>query len=193
VAAMKKSTVLIFFLLSSFCFFTPLYRQETTDFVIFEDRIEALTQEWTKDAWGKLNTLTEYFKEKLFDGEDVQSISTFERNKQMLTYGFGYGYNALGSAEKSYHFIRFRTYQKASLFAGILALLLLIQLLFLLVLKWRYLLPFSALLCILCLLLFMGFGAEDVTINTIYGGVAIAIVFQLVILSASRMKQATAI
>ena len=185
---MKRSTRITFILLTCCCFLTPLYRQETSDFVLFEDHIEALTQEWMKDAWGKVSSLTEFLKEKLFDEDIVQPISEFEKNKQLLTYGFGYGYNAIGSAEKSYHFMRFNTYQTASLFAGILAIVLFVQLLFLIVPKWRFLVPFSALLCILCLLLFMGFGAEDITINTVYGGVAIAFVFQLVVLLGSHLK-----
>jgi hypothetical protein len=178
----NKKFNLIFFILIISCSLTPLYRQDTSDFVIFEDRIEALTNEWVKDTWGKVTSMTEFLREKLLDEDDVQPISEFEKNKRFITYGFGFGYNSIGSVEKSYQFIRFKTYQPSTLFAGLICFILVFQLLTLLFRKLRPLLPFSALLCILFIILFMGYSAEDPSIKIVYGGAFIALIFQLVMM-----------
>lgn len=179
---MKKDTLFLYFILTIACSLTPLYRQDTSDFVIFEDRIEALTNEWMKDTWGKVNSFADFLKEKLLDQDDVQSISEFEKNKRLITYGFGFGYNAIGSAEKSYQFIRFKTFQPATLFAGVLALIVVLQLLLLFVPKIRFLLPFSALLFIISLILFMGYSAEDPSIKIVYLGAVITLIIQLFVM-----------
>lgn len=179
---MKKGTLFLYLMLTIVCSLLPLYRQDTNDFVIFEDRIEALTNEWMKDTWGKVNSFADFLKEKLLDQDDVQSISEFEKNKRLITYGFGFGYNAIGSAEKSYQFIRFKTFQPATLFAGLLALIVVLQLLLLFVPRIRFLLPFSALLYIISLILFLGYSAEDPSIKTVYFGAITALIIQLFVM-----------
>ena len=179
---MQKGTLFIYFILIISCSLTPLYRQETSDFVIFEDRVEALVNEWMKDTWGKVSSMAEFLKEKILDDDHVESISEFERNKRLITYGFGYGYNAIGSVEKTYHFLRFRNYQPATLFASLISIVLIFQLMGLILPKLRTFIPFSALLCIVLLILFMGYSAEDISIKIVYGGAFIALLFQVILM-----------
>jgi hypothetical protein len=185
---MSKGTIVFYFLMILGCSLSPLYRQETSDFVIFEDQIEALANEWVKDTWGKITSMGEYLKEKLLEEEDVKPISTFEQNKRFFTYGFGFGYNAIGSFEKSYQFLRYKTYQTATLFAALICVFLLLQLLAIFIKKLNFLLPFLALLCILSILLFLGYSVDDSSIKIVYGGAFIPLLFQLIMMVRKPIK-----
>lgn len=188
---MNKGTALFYFLMILGCSLAPLYRQETSDFAIFEEQIEALANEWVKDTWGKVSSMTEFFKEKLLNEENVQPLSSFEKNKRFITYGFGFGYNAIGSFEKSYQFMRFKTYQPVTLFAALICVVLFFQLCAVLINRLRFLLSFLALLTILFILLFMGFSVNDPSIKIVYGGVIIPLLFQLIIMIRKPIKTET--
>lgn len=162
---------------------TPMYKQKTSDFVIFEDKVEKLQEGFSKSLIENLKSTTDYVKSKLYEGDKAKETSEFEKTLNFVTYGFGYGYNVLGAVKKSIKFSKYKKYESATLVAAFMFFTVLFQLLALIIKKLNSYTAFAGTLVMLNLILFLGLSTENPTIEIRVFGVLPIVVLSIVLMS----------
>ena len=180
-----------FALLTILLLLTPMYKQKTSDFVIFEDKIEQLQEGFSKSLIENFKSTSEYVKNKLYEGDKAKATSEFEKTLNFVTYGFGYGYNVLGAIKKSIKFSKYKKYESATLLAAFMLFTLLFQFLVLIIKRLNKFLAFSATLTILNLILFLGFSTENPTIEIRILGVLPIVVLSIILMSVKLDEKCT--
>jgi hypothetical protein len=85
----------------------PLFKRETSDFDLLEKGISGVAEQISEKGWGIVGDAMSAIKDKLFEDEVVRPPSRFERWEERLLTGYGYGFSAIGAANKFTHDSRF--------------------------------------------------------------------------------------
>lgn len=153
---MKKIVNYLIIILIISCILTPLYRQSTSDLVIAEESVEYVKEKWENDIWRIITDGATTLKEKLFQEDQPAAKTNWDKTRNFLTYGFGYGVNTLGGLEQVIQNAQFNFYPRTGLIASFLLLLLFIELILTIISTHQYLIAFTGLLGVLGALLLYG-------------------------------------
>ena len=181
-----KLSLIIAFLTASM---TPLFRLQITDQSLIEEGIDYLQEKWFSDKWEIISDAAEKVKSSLFNENQPEPVSDGDYYWYMLTYGLGYGINAIGATDKFLHDVTFSVYNEVTLLGVGIFFLILIQFLLLFIRRFRLYLPFVSLCQILLAVLLFGFTLQDESTVIYLPGLLIFILIHALLIYVLRDKE----
>lgn len=136
--------------------FTPIYKQNLSDLAVAEESVNYVKEKWKNDIWGIVTDGVTKFKEKLFEEDKPKPKTKWDRAKEFITYGFGYGVNTIGGVESVIQNARYSFYPSTALITSFLLITLLLEVLLLIFTKRIYLVAFIGLIGIMETILLYG-------------------------------------
>jgi len=168
----------------------PLFKRETGDFDLLEKGISGVAEQISERGWGIINDAMQAVKEKLFEDDPIVPPTPLERWKERLLTGYGYGFSAIGAANKFTHDRRFGEFSTIA-FISVLQLALVVMIAFTLFIRpIQYLRGFSSLLLLLAIIYQFGELTETFDYAPIPWGMTLFgfTPLLLIVLEAFRLK-----